>query len=699
VASCCAEVRAELAALRAEVAKLKPVDEAAILSKAAGKAKTLIEQMTPEIAAVAAIGLIKPVASKADLAKILAESADSKAGSALSSASNAFGKASEALNKVLGLGFAVAGALAAIKALEIAIDRYQFLLDQLDSLGGEIGRLLNILQRVKSTANSALSKANAADDKANIARAIANAADGRAGRAQESATIAGSIAERALGIAGIANSKAVQANQTASEAKNLSSKAIDFAKDASGVAQKALTDAGLAISGLNGLRSLVPEIQRNAERALEQAKQANRRALIPGEPGKPGKPGKDGKPGLPGRDGKNGENGRDGLPGLPGRDGNPGVRGLPGAPGLPGRDGRNGIDGRNGKDVNQQDVRKFDDKLDAILRGVALIPNSKPLSYNETVNAAASGVCRTTQPGGCTNKLVNGVGDNINSNTNKGFDNLWGKINAVGSAAQMALLTKIDGKLGAKLVGGISGGLKAVVDNQVLQSIVNWMTLATTIHNALMLSNNLAQTLFGVVDSFLELVGIKLKNENGEQTGISEKISAAIKGIMIKMVGEIEYKVISENWAKANRIYQAGANIVNAFQSIGSSILGALNVIGSWNAKVANALKKWGVVSDKAYEFFNPQPNFHNKFFTAIENAENFVSNIGTITSEAVSVKQNVSQLFELKDELGKNLKDENPNKPEETLESLRMKLKAANEKQVSQSKDLSPADKVNAND
>jgi len=124
---------------------------------------------------------------------------------------------------------------------------------------------------------------------------------------------------------------------------------------------------------------------------------------------------------------------------------------------------------------------------------------------------------------------------------------------------------------------------------------------------------------------------------------------------------------------------------LNAVQSIGSSTLNALEVIGGWNAKVGNALKKWGVVSEKAYEYFNPTPNFQNKFFTRLEKAENLVSQLGSISSETLSVKENVKQIFELKDDLRKNLKDEDENKKEQpTIESLREKIKAAKESETS---------------
>jgi len=124
---------------------------------------------------------------------------------------------------------------------------------------------------------------------------------------------------------------------------------------------------------------------------------------------------------------------------------------------------------------------------------------------------------------------------------------------------------------------------------------------------------------------------------------------------------------------------------LNAVQSIGSSTLNALEVIGGWNAKVGNALKKWGVVSEKAYEYMNPQPNFQNKFFTRLENANNLVSQVGSISSETLSIKENVKQIFELKDDLRKNLKDEDENKKEQpTIESLREKIKAAKESETS---------------
>ncbi|MHC5826708.1 MAG: hypothetical protein ACYT04_65290, partial [Nostoc sp.] len=179
--------------------------------------------------------------------------------------------------------------------------------------------------------------------------------------------------------------------------------------------------------------------------------------------------------------------------------------------------------------------------------------------------------------------------------------------------------------------------------------IINILTLITTFHNGLMLSNNLGQTLFAAIDNISQAVGFKWKNEKGEESGFSSIVSEWKSDFFKSIFGEENYTELVAEYKKANRIYQATANIFNALQSIGYSILSALEVVGSYVALIGNALRKWGEVGESAYKWFNPQPNFHNKFFTTLEGATNVVSQIDQVASEVVSVEQNVAQIGELK--------------------------------------------------
>lgn len=204
----------------------------------------------------------------------------------------------------------------------------------------------------------------------------------------------------------------------------------------------------------------------------------------------------------------------------------------------------------------------------------------------------------------------------------------------------------------------IMKGLKAAQEflNKVSQRlhfdrVTNMLTLITTLHNALMLSRNLAESLGFLIDESLKVVGWQPKDEEGRQIPISEIIGNSLRGFVISLIGEEAFNGAARNWHNLNRIITSAANIVWSFQSIGFSILQALEAIGEMNAKVANALRKYGVVFEKAYGWFNPTPNFQNRWFTRLEQAQTLVDNLETIVSEVRNIQETVDQLGQQRSE------------------------------------------------
>lgn len=262
------------------------------------------------------------------------------------------------------------------------------------------------------------------------------------------------------------------------------------------------------------------------------------------------------------------------------------------------------------------------------------------------------------------------VGNKLKSLDSKleGYGNkLQNIFNSVTSGFQLAdlyLLKVINDKLGSQVPGGISGFLGRILlrFNKVaewlhLGRVLSILTWVQTLHNAYMLSNNLGQTLLGAISNTLAAIGIK--DAEGQPLNISEILGGQIDSIAKGVLGVTTWEEIKAEWKRANRIYQAAANIVWAFQSIGQSILNALEVVGSWIASVGNALRKFGVVGERAYGWMNPTPNFDNKFFTGLEAAENVVSQIDTVASEVLSVQETITQIGQQKAELQKAIGQE----------------------------------------
>ncbi|MFN6487908.1 MAG: hypothetical protein RMY33_034155, partial [Nostoc sp. DedQUE03] len=314
-----------------------------------------------------------------------------------------------------------------------------------------------------------------------------------------------------------------------------------------------------------------------------------------------------GIPGIPGIPGKQGERG---LQGIPGKDGVTTVITLPGVPGRDGKNGINGLPGKNGrdgKDVNPTDI--------ASLRALII---SQHAATRTNINATSTG-------------LVNGV--------------------RVFFTTQLAAITTL---------------ITTIASNTYVEKALAVLTFAATMHNALMLSNNLGVTLGGIINTVLGL--ILPKGLDGTPIDIFAILNTTIEALITNAVGADNYVKLKAEFAAANRIYQATINIFNALQNAQNAIMNGLEVIGGQLAKVANALKGFNVVGEKAYEFFNPQPNFHNRTIMALEQAQETANTIETVIQIPVSIVDARNQIVDADNEFKAAIKgDKNPDGSDKT--------------------------------
>lgn len=262
-----------------------------------------------------------------------------------------------------------------------------------------------------------------------------------------------------------------------------------------------------------------------------------------------------------------------------------------------------------------------------------------------------------------TNDKLDKLDDKL-GNQGSNIQNLFNYLNTFLQGIDLSLLAIINAKLGAQVPGGISGFLGQMLTriNKIAQwlhldRILNVLIWIQTLHNAFMLSNNLGQTLFSAISNGLAAIGIK--DAEGNPLNITEIFGGELDYFFKGVLGVETWTQIKAEWKRANRIYQAAANILWSLQSIGESILNSIEIVAGWTGKIGNALRKFGVVAEKAYEWFNPNPNFNNKFFTGLETATEVISQIDTVASEVLSVQQTVEEISkqkkELQDALGQN--------------------------------------------
>ncbi|MEH2031322.1 MAG: hypothetical protein V7K67_16935 [Nostoc sp.] len=374
---------------------------------------------------------------------------------------------------------------------------------------------------------------------------------------------AGSAIEQITGVKVIA----VNAQSTASQAQTTANGAVRNAAIANDNAttayQKATEAEGIGQQALRiGGEALAKAGEAAAAALTAIALYQTVKSLrgIPGQKGDKGDRGLQGLQGLQGIPGRDGRNGLDGAPGANGIPGTVGAEGRPGLPGLPGRNGINGINGKDGKDVNPAD-----------LAGLRALIVTQHAQTRANINGTTAG--------------------------------LFGKLQAFVAAGNTA----------------ITGLMTAIATNTYVEKALAVMTFAVTVHNALMLSNNLAQTLGTIINQCVAL--ILPKGINGQPINITSVIGGAVNDVIKNVIGADNYTTISNDWAIANRIYQAGSNVFNQVSNAVGILSSGLEMIGGNVGKIGNALKIWGVVGQHAYSFMNPQPNMKGKFFDFINTA------------------------------------------------------------------------------
>jgi hypothetical protein len=317
--------------------------------------------------------------------------------------------------------------------------------------------------------------------------------------------------------------------------------------------------------------------------------------------------------------------------------------------------------------VNQSAIPK----LDFLVQTLPLLPGRAADAIRpdiptipEIEDAAAAGTCKTTQPGGCMNKLVNNSADNINANTDDGLKKIADAANAGANAAELALLNTINSKLGDQVSGGISGFMNRIVKNQWVDRAINLITMTAAVHNVIMLSDQAVTTFFGILDNVLAVPAL-IVDPNAETIDTKQAFGGVIDGFFKNIFGVTEWAEIKARWATANRIYQAAANGANEVRSIGGNIISAVEQTAQLTGKGFNAMQDEGLLSESNWDYSPEALNLKGGLFAKFGKLANGI-NIATegleaiesITSEIRSAVDSANQIKENAKEVDDGLKE-----------------------------------------
>jgi hypothetical protein len=202
-----------------------------------------------------------------------------------------------------------------------------------------------------------------------------------------------------------------------------------------------------------------------------------------------------------------------------------------------------------------------------------------------------------------------------------------------------------------------------------IQRVLDFANLAVNLHNAMMLSNDIAQTLAFGLDNVLTLFNAQLKDSEGNSIPTSDFIGNKLKEALYAILGEETAVALTNKIAQFNRIYQASMNAVYAISGILDATRSVLELIGEYTGKIGNSLKRSGAVLENSYNWmfedinqFTTTSNRWNKLFRNIDDASTVAGSMAAVTGDVVTISSEINNLNATRTELTEAITNENGN-------------------------------------
>ncbi|MDJ0575850.1 MAG: hypothetical protein QNJ65_11875 [Xenococcaceae cyanobacterium MO_234.B1] len=279
---------------------------------------------------------------------------------------------------------------------------------------------------------------------------------------------------------------------------------------------------------------------------------------------------------------------------------------------------------------------------------------TSPSNIASTVsNAVENTVCDISSPGKClSNNITNPLkqGQDL---IKQGQDTLRNLLNTALQGADL-----LQGQAILNTVTNTNNFLKNAWNSTVIDKTLNAANFALSLHNAMMLSNNIAETILDTVSAVLETVGIK--DAEGNPIDVADWLTNKITQIVQGIIGAQTFTELSLKLTAANRIYQAGMNILDNVTDLIDTAMDLDEYTGENIAKIGNALRQSGVVPYDAYEQMieDLDARGRSKWLVKLEQAEDITDNIYSIADSIRDIKEIGQDLKESRTEFKEVLEE-----------------------------------------
>ena len=312
---------------------------------------------------------------------------------------------------------------------------------------------------------------------------------------------------------------------------------------------------------------------------------------------------------------------------------------------------------QGGIDFQNTGTKKTLDELGKIGGLITALPLAfvrNPAVQQAAVTAASTATCQAAAPGGCT--------DVMNKRNNLNLGNLLGAGNAAANAAQLALLNGIRGtvnvvntKLGSTaLQGGISGAVNGLINNAAVDRVLQLVSVAGILHNCMMLSNQIGQTLFSMLDNIFAIPTL-IKDPNGATIDTKGAFTKYLDGIFANVFGVTEWQAIKSQWKAYSTIYNTGSQVFGNIRDIIDE-KGQINeVTNRWVAEMGNGLQDEGLIGESNWETKDPTTRFKGKYFARLQRIADGLQQVENVAEDLEQVTQSARSIVETANEIKEN--------------------------------------------
>ena len=141
------------------------------------------------------------------------------------------------------------------------------------------------------------------------------------------------------------------------------------------------------------------------------------------------------------------------------------------------------------------------------------------------------------------------------------------------------------------------------------ERIVNLVTMTAAVHNTLMLSNNVGNTFFSILDNLIKNPQL-IVNPNGESVSTQAIFNSSVENFFKGLFGAKEWESIKTKWKTFNNICSTSAQVLDNTRGMFSDMQEIANTTSGWVAQLGNKLQEEGVLGEDNWSSKPEHPKF-----------------------------------------------------------------------------------------